>query len=205
MPAATPEILADLSRLGLLLKQDKYLPCVVTILVGGPLATSWWSHPKSHHIFQVLTEIAAHRDVLLTKLLGGKDTLVHRRLWPAFLSVATCGEPWQTQRLSKAARELLRQTTRGKAPVTSVGAPVRELASRLLVHTAEGHMPGGAHRLSVSTWPSWTARAGVTPLSSVSDGREQLEAACQALGAPLAALPWHRQPRARGASGALSS
>jgi len=205
VPAATPEVLADLSRLGLLLQQDKYLPCVVTILVGGPLATSWWSHPKSHHIFRVLTEIADHCDVLLTKLLGGKDTLVHRRLWPAFLAVATSGEPWQTRRLSRAARELLRQTTRGEAPVTSVGAPVRELASRLLVHTAEVHMPGGAHRLTVSTWPSWTARAGVTPLSSVSDGRAQLEAACHALGAPLAALPWHTQSRARGASGPLSS
>jgi len=205
VPAATPEVLSDLSRLGLLLKQDKSLPCVVTILVGGPLATSWWSHPKSHHIFRVLTEIAGHRDVLLTKLLGGKDTLVHRRLWPAFLAVATSGESWQTQRLSKAARELLRQTTRGKAPVTSVGTPVRELASRLLVHTAEVHMPGGAHRLTVSTWPSWAARAGVAPLSPVSDGREQLEAACQALGAPLAALPWHTRPRARSTSGTVSS
>lgn len=205
MPAATPEVLCNLSRFGLLLKQDKDLPCVVTILVGEPLATSWWSHPKSHHIFRVLTEIADHPDVLLTKLLCGKDTLVHRTLWPAFLAVATSGESWQTQRLSTAARQLLHQTTQEKAPVTSVGAPVRELALRLLVHTAEVHMPGGAHRLTVSTWSSWAARAGVAALSSSSHAREQLEAACQALGAPRTALPWHAQPRARSASDPLSA
>ena len=205
MPAATPEVLSDLSRFGLLLKQDKELPCVVTILVGEPLATSWWSHPKSHDIFRILTQIAAHPDVLLTKLLCGKDTLVHRTLWPAFLAVATCGESWQTQRLSTAARQLLRRTIQEKAPLPSVGAPVRELAVRLLVHTAQVHMPGGAHRLTVSTWSSWAAQAGVTPLSSSSHARQQLEAACQSLGAPLAALPWYTQPRTRGASGPLSS
>lgn len=193
--AATPEVLSELSRLGLLLKQDKCLPSVVTILVGKPLATSWWSHPKGRRIFRILTEIADHPDVLLTKLLGGKDTLVHRSLWPAFLAVATSGEPWQTQPLSAAARQLLRQTVRARAPLTSVGAPVRELASRLLVHTAEMHTPGGAHRMTVHTWSSWATVAGITPLASLPRAREQLETACQTLGAPLAVLPWHRKPR----------
>jgi hypothetical protein len=195
VPAAAPEVLSDLSRLGLLLKQDKCLPSVITLLLGEPLATSWWSHPKSRRIFRILTQIADHPDVLLTKLLCGKDTLVHRTLWPAFLAVATSGESWQTQGLSVAARLLLRQTLRAQAPVTSVGAPVRELASRLLVHTAEVHTPGGSHRLTVNTWSSWAAGAGVAPLSSVSRAREELEAACKALGAPLASLPWHTKPR----------
>ena len=195
MPAAAPEVLSDLSRLGLLLKQDRCLPSVITILLGGPLATSWWSHPKSRRIFRILSQIADHPDVLLTKLLCGKDTLVHRTLWPAFLAVATSCEPWQTQRLSAAARRLLRQTLRAGAPVTSVGAPVRELAARLLVHTAEVHTPGGAHQLTVNTWSSWAAGAAVAPLTSASRAREELEAACQALGAPLASLPWHTKPR----------
>ena len=195
MPAAAPEVLSDLSRLGLLLKQDKCLPSVITLLLGEPLATSWWSHPKSRRIFRILTQIADHPDVLLTKLLCGKDTLVHRTLWPAFLAVATSGESWQTQRLSAAARLLLRQTLRTRAPVTSVGAPVRELASRLLVHTAEVHTPGGGHRLTVNTWSSWAAGAAVAPLSSLSRAREELEAACRTLGAPLASLPWHPKPR----------
>jgi hypothetical protein len=199
VPAATPEVLSDLSRFGLLLKQDKCLPSVVTILLGEPLATSWWSHPEGRRIFRVLREIGDHPDVLLTKLLRGKDTLVHRSLWPAFLAVATSGEPWQTQRLSAAARQLLRQTQRAKAPVTSVGAPVRELASRLLVHTAEVHTPGGAHRVTIDAWSSWAAGTGIAPLPSLPGARQRLEAACRALGAPLAALPWYVKPRGRSA------
>jgi hypothetical protein len=205
VPASTREVLSDLCRFGLLLRQDKCLPSAITLLLGEPLATSWWSHPKGRHIFRILTEIADHPDVLLTKLLFRKDTLVHRSLWPAFLAVATSGEAWQTRRLSAAARLLLRQTIHAKAPVTSAGAPVRELASRLLVHTAEVHTPGGAHRLIVDTWSSWAAEAGVAPLPSLSRARGELEAACQDLGAPLAALPWHSKPRARGASGPLRS
>ena len=189
MPASLNDVLSALERFGLLLKQDKRLPSVVTLLAGEPLSTSWWSHPKGRHIFRVLTQIADHPDVLLTKLLYGKDTLVHRTLWPALLSVAKSGEPWQTQGLSHSARQLLRQTIRAKAPVISVGAPVRELASRLLVHTAEVHTPGGAHRVTVDTWSSWLAGARVARLPSPGHARGQLETACQALGAPLAALP----------------
>jgi hypothetical protein len=197
VPVAAREVLCELSRSGLLLKQDKCLPSVVTLLVGEPLRKSWWSHPESHRIFHVLTQLAHHPDVLFTKLLCGRDTLVHRTLWPAFIAVATSAEPWQRQDLSMAARRLLQHTRRANAPVISVGAPVRELASRLLVHTAELHMAGGAHRLAVQTWSSWAAGAGVAPLRSLAAARQQLESACSRLGAPLTALPWHTKLRSR--------
>src|SRR6266853_616566 len=82
VPAPTAEVLQTLVRFGLLLKQDKHLPSVVTILTGEPLATSWWSHPQSQLIFRVLSALADHPEVLVTKLLLSKDTLVHRTLWP---------------------------------------------------------------------------------------------------------------------------
>src|SRR2546423_8801307 len=84
-PAAA--VLAALSQHGLLLKQDKELPNVVTILTGEKLSTSWWSHPKGKLIFRVLSELADHPDVIVTKLLAGTDTLVHRRLWPALVAL----------------------------------------------------------------------------------------------------------------------
>ena len=63
---------------GLLLKQDKSLPSVVGIFTGETVSGSWWSHPRAHEIFAVLNELTDHSDVLVTKLLYRKDTLVHR-------------------------------------------------------------------------------------------------------------------------------
>ena len=198
-PTTTTEVLTALARFRLLLKQDKRLPSVVTILAGEPLSTSWWSHPKSHLIFRVLSELADHPDVLFTKLLLAKDTLVHRSLWPAFLTVATSREPWQMDHLSTAARRLFRRTLQAPTPVTSAGAPIRELVSSLLVHAVEVHTPGGKHQVAADSWSSWAADVGVAPRGSLGQAREELEAASRGLGAPLSALPWSPRKTARGA------
>jgi hypothetical protein len=76
-------VLDALVRHGLLLKQDKAVPSVVGIITRESLRTSWWSHPQAHLIFSVLSELADHPDVLNTKLLYRKDTLIHRALWPS--------------------------------------------------------------------------------------------------------------------------
>jgi len=194
------EVLGALARFGLLLKQDPRLPSVVTLLCGEPLATSWWSHPQSQRIFRILCELGDHPDVLVTKLLLGKETLVHRTLWPAFLTVATADEPWQRHGLSAAARGLLGKVTRAAQPVAATGQPVKELSMRLLVHAAEVHTDTGAHELTVASWTAWAARTGVEPLRSLTRARAALEAATGSLGAPLTALPWHAKLRARTAS-----
>jgi len=188
------EALAALTRCGLLLKQDKNLPSVVGLMVGGALASSWWSHPKGRLIFRVLSGLVDHRDVLLTKLLFAKDTLVHRTLWPALLAVASSAEPWQMQRLSPPAGALLKRTRLAKTPLSASGPAVRELQSRLLLHAAEVHTASGRHQIVLSQWASWAARVETAPLASAVQGRQQLEAACAAFGAPLTALPW-QSPR----------
>src|SRR4026207_520027 len=99
MLAAQP-ILAALAHHGLLLKQDKALPSVVGLLTADSLRTSWWSHSKANLIFAVLAHLSDHPDVLVTKLLYRKDTLVHRSLWPALLAVATTRAPWPLDGLS---------------------------------------------------------------------------------------------------------
>jgi len=48
----------------------------------------WWSHPKSHEIFAVTRAIRASDNVLVCRLLKGKVTFVHRRLWPALVRTA---------------------------------------------------------------------------------------------------------------------
>jgi hypothetical protein len=185
------DLLAHLSRHGLLLQQDKRLPSVVGLLVGGPIATSWWGHPKAHHIFRCLGQLVEHPDVLPTRLIGGKVTYLHRGLWPAFLSVATGQEAWQRQGLSPEARKLLREVERGKE-IRATGEPARELQERLLVHADEVHTASGRHEVLLRPWAAVENRTGRVPRLGPAEGREQLERAAHAIGASADRLPWRR-------------
>ena len=141
-------------------------------------------------MFRVLTTLGEHPDILVTKLLLGKDTFVHRTLWPAFLAVASAREPWQLTGLSAPARSLLARVATSAAPVRSAGAATKELFARLLVHATEVHTDAGRHEIAVQSWSSWRAQASVVPLDSVDDARRVLEEASRRLGAPPEALPW---------------
>src|SRR3954447_374522 len=106
MAEATSNILDALANAGLLLIQDKHLSNVVTLLTGETISKSWWSHPKGRLIFAVVTDLSEHRDVLFSKLINGKVTLVHRKLWPAFLTAALANEAWQMRGLSSRGQQL---------------------------------------------------------------------------------------------------
>ena len=183
-------VFAALSRHGLLLKQDKSIPSVVGLVTGESLRTSWWSHPKSHLIFSVLTRLADDPRVLLVKLLDRKDTIVHSPLWPALLAVGSAREQWQTQGLSNSAADLLKRIDRGNTEVRSSGVVAKELQLRLLATAHEVHTDVGRHELLLESWPAWSDRVGCKPLKSSADGRQILEQATIGLGAPLKALPW---------------
>jgi hypothetical protein len=64
------------------------VPSLVEVIAGEPVRGSWWSHRKSHEIFAVTRAIRASDDVLVCRLVKGKVTFVHRRLWPALVRVA---------------------------------------------------------------------------------------------------------------------
>ncbi|MDQ2979513.1 MAG: hypothetical protein M3R62_09840 [Acidobacteriota bacterium] len=198
MAEPTEKVIEALVRSGLLLQQDKRLPNVVTLVTGESLRTSWWSHPKGRLVFAVLSDLSEHSDVLFTKLLFGKVTLVHRSLWPAFLAVALAREPWQTRGLSASGRGLLRKLRASKTPVRSAGPAVQELEVRLLAHAREIHTESGRHEILVATWSAWSREAGVEPMRSTALARRRLEAAAQAMGAPPAAFPWPAGMRAAG-------
>jgi xanthosine utilization system XapX-like protein len=183
-------VLAALAANGLLLTQDKALPNVVGILTGESLRTSWWSHPKAHRIFSVLSELADHPDVLFTKLLYRKDTLIHRSLWPALLAVGSARDKWQLQGLSVDAKRLLERLRKGGGPIRGVGAPIKELERRLLVTTQEIHTESGRHEMVLESWLAWSRRVDCTAIQSVPRARKALEGAAVRLGAPLTSLPW---------------
>lgn len=183
-------VLQAFAENGLLLLQDKQLPNIVTLVTGETPRTSWWSHPKGRRVFAVVTELADHPDVLFTKLLHSKVTLVHRKLWRALLTIVAAGEEWQSRGLSAAARRLLASANESQTPVVASGAAVKELEVRLLAHTKEVHSESGKHEVIVEPWAAWARHAKVKPLRSIADAKQHIEAAVKAIGADLTALPW---------------
>ena len=64
------------------------VPRLSDAVAGEPVRGSWWAHPRAKAIFDALQVACASPDVLVCKLVGGKQTLVHRRLWPALVRCA---------------------------------------------------------------------------------------------------------------------
>ena len=71
------------------------VPRLTEAIVDEPIKGSWWAHPKSHQIFAILQSVTASEDILVCRLVDGKVTLVHRRLWPALVRVAARFPPHQ--------------------------------------------------------------------------------------------------------------
>ena len=64
------------------------VPSLAHVVAGKPLRGSWWAHPKGNDIFQLSRSIRDSSDVLVCRLVDGKITYIHRRLWPALVRLA---------------------------------------------------------------------------------------------------------------------
>ena len=83
------EAIAFIQKHGVVLASAKGpVPRLTEAIVNEPIKGSWWAHPKSHQIFAVLQAVADSEEVLVCRLVNGKVTFVHRRLWPALVRVA---------------------------------------------------------------------------------------------------------------------
>jgi len=200
-------VLTALRHYGLLLQSDEHLPCVVTTIVGARVRGSWWGHPLGQTIYHVTGNLVAHHDVLATKLVSGKVTYVHRKLWPALLGTAIARERWQLQCLSRTALRLLEivdfegELQTDLIPWTlsaqerSPSEAARELERRLLVHAAEIHTERGAHAKRLESWENWRKRARFsTRLLKPELAKQVLQERVTELNMNFAGsgrLPWH--------------
>jgi hypothetical protein len=74
------------------------VPRLSEVIAGEPIKGSWWAHAKSHQIFAIFRRLAESPDVLVCRVVDGKITFVHRRLWPALVRMAKEFEPgWLAQ------------------------------------------------------------------------------------------------------------
>jgi hypothetical protein len=83
------EVMGILEEYGMLLESARGpLPNVAELVAGEPIRGSWWGHGSGHTIFAILNELADSPDVVRTRLLKGKVTLIHRRLWAPLVRLA---------------------------------------------------------------------------------------------------------------------
>ena len=110
---------------------------------GERVRGNWWSHPKSHQIFALTRLVRNSPDVLVCRLVDGKITYVHRRVWPALVRLA--GE-FKHDRLAEIC-EL--HTSLGKHEVTLRAFP--EWVSEP-VHRAAARLTDADARIELGTW-----------------------------------------------------
>jgi len=77
------------------------VPRLVETIAGEALAGNWWSHPRANSIYNTLSEVQASDQVLVCRLVNGKVTLVHRRLWAALARLAGRFAPRQVARINE--------------------------------------------------------------------------------------------------------
>jgi hypothetical protein len=187
---------------------DRDAPSLVSLVADGPVAGSWWGHPAGRLIYEVAERLEATDDVVFVKFWKRKQTLIHRRLWPALVRVGTARSKWQLDGLGAIPRGLLAQIVRGgsirndRLPEDFGGgyqgyrAALRDLEGRMLVLTRSVHTSSGAHALEGESWSSWGARTRTPRFNgSVSAAERLLEESAQYLTPGVDArrfLPWGR-------------
>jgi hypothetical protein len=100
-----------------LASENSSVPRLTELVVGRPVKGSWWSDPQGKEIFQALGKVTSSRNVLVCRLVGGKVTFVHRRLWPALVRASTTFTPTQLAQVRE------RHTTSGKHVTDIVAFP----------------------------------------------------------------------------------
>jgi hypothetical protein len=91
--------LAFVERHGVVLQAARGpVPSLAEAIAGGPIRGSWWGHPKGREIYRVTEAVCASPDVLVCKLVEGKVTYIHRRLWPALVKLSS---RFQKEQLAK--------------------------------------------------------------------------------------------------------
>jgi hypothetical protein len=81
--------LAFVKRHGVVLEGARGpVPNLAEAVAGRRIRGSWWGHARGKEIFWLTRAVRDSPDVLVCRLVTGKITYVHRRLWPALVRLA---------------------------------------------------------------------------------------------------------------------
>jgi hypothetical protein len=67
------------------------VPSIAEAVAGEPIVGSWWAHPRGKAIFEALSSIDDSTDIRCFRLVDGKITFAHRRVWPALVRLGHDG------------------------------------------------------------------------------------------------------------------
>ena len=98
------QALAFVERHGIVLESTRRgtIPSLADAIAGEALGGNWWSHASGKRIFAATRAVRDSADVLVCRLVDGKITFVHARLWPALTRLADRFPPPRLTRLQEA-------------------------------------------------------------------------------------------------------
>jgi hypothetical protein len=130
--ATAEEALAFVREHGVVLVSAKgAAPRLTEAIIGEPIKGSWWAHAQSHRIYTILEAVTESEQVLVCRLINGKITLVHRRLWPSLVRLANRFAPEQLAQVREEHTPSGRHVGREVAFPQWVPASVAEQASTM--------------------------------------------------------------------------
>ena len=69
------------------------VPTLTYAVAGGPFRGSWWSHPRGREMYRAAEAVGDDPVILTCRLVQGKITFLHRRLWPALVRLSATLPP----------------------------------------------------------------------------------------------------------------
>ena len=120
--------------------RDPKVPNVADRVLGTERHGSWWGHPLGREFFRLTRRIRSHPDIVVCRLVGGKVTYVHRRLWPALLRLAPILGASRVAALEEQDTESGAHRVTITSLRTWVTADVRVRASRLTLAQARAQL-----------------------------------------------------------------
>ena len=108
------------------------------VVAGGPIRGSWWSHPRGKEIFRITRAVRASSQILVCRLVAGKITFVHKRLWPALIRMSDRFKPSQLARLHEEHTDLGRHVVKAIPFPSWVPAAVKSRGKLLTERKASG-------------------------------------------------------------------
>ncbi|MCZ6834468.1 MAG: hypothetical protein O7G85_01715 [Planctomycetota bacterium] len=78
---------------GIILESAKgSVPNLADTVAGEAIKGSYWGHPRGDEIFMLTRAIRSSEEILVCRLVNGKVTYVHRRLWDSIFRLQDCFE-----------------------------------------------------------------------------------------------------------------
>lgn len=126
------QALAFIRKHGVVLESARGpVPSLAEAIAGERIRGGWWSHPCSQFIFEVTRAVRDSEQVLVCRVVQGRVTFVHRRLWPALVRLAPRLSKASLARISEVHTASGRHVVRSQPFPKWVPARVQSAAAQL--------------------------------------------------------------------------